>query len=66
MTRRDYILIAEGLKNARKAARKDLGLSESAFLYGCDMSAVELGALLERTNPRFDKLRFLAAAGVQP
>lgn len=64
MTRKDYILIAAALKDARDDIKdkefppRDLwdGLD-----YGCEWLADALG----RDNPRFDRERFLRAAGVQ-
>jgi hypothetical protein len=58
MTRKDYILIAEALKRAWNTE------AESAFP-GVQAAARNLAESLARDNPRFDRERFLKAAGVQ-
>jgi predicted secreted Zn-dependent protease len=58
MTRKDYILIAAALKAARKY---DECPADQAV---CDNVAQELANALARDNPRFDRERFLKAAGV--
>lgn len=59
MTRKDYILIAEALKVSRlRAEREDIAL-------GNDYAAKAIADALGRDNPRFDRERFLKAAGVQ-
>lgn len=57
MTRKDYELIAAALKQARDAAPGHewrLGVLDAADL---------IGRALRRDNPRFEKARFMAAAG---
>lgn len=61
MTRKDYILIAEALKEARAEA---LALRAGAGV-GVTIAAVRLADALARDNPRFDRERFLKACGVQ-
>lgn len=56
MTRKDYILIAAALKNARE-------VQPEASL-GIDVAAWHMCESLARDNPRFDRERFLKAAGV--
>lgn len=58
MTRKDYILIAAALKEARDtiASEYHLGYKQAAYC---------LADALARDNPRFDRERFLKAAGVQ-
>lgn len=58
MTRKDYILIAAALRDARQAnstAAHEIAISDAAFI---------LARSLANDNPRFDRARFLAAAGV--
>lgn len=59
MTRRDFELIADGIKRSR--GRRDT--SDQAGII--DTVAYELAASLAGTNPRFDRARFLAACGVE-
>ena len=65
MTRKDYILIAVALKEARNHW---LIASETcdadSFREGLHAAALEIGGALARDNPRFDRERFLRAAGV--
>ena len=62
MTRKDYILIADALK----AACSSYTLP-NVVLYpnSIDNAAHRLADALGRDNPRFDRERFLTAAGVQ-
>ncbi len=52
MTRKDYVLIAAALNSCAQGADK------STVVY-------QLADALARDNPRFDRERFLKAAGVQ-
>jgi hypothetical protein len=62
MTRKDYILIADALK----AARSSYTLPNVAIYHnGIANAAQRLADALARDNPRFDRERFLKAAGVQ-
>lgn len=78
MTRKDFIAIAEALKDGRMAsAPKDFKLatmveeqreliqaaSEHARIH--DSMARALAAVCARTNPRFNRSKFLAACGVE-
>lgn len=67
MTRKDYVLIAAALKEARDMlAANGANLTRTqCSLNGADASAIELADALSRDNPRFDRERFLKAAGVQ-
>ena len=58
MTRKDYILIAAALNDA---ARWPTSVERRSL----DMIADALADALARDNPRFDRERFLKAAGVQ-
>lgn len=63
MTRKDYILIAAALK-ASQIAPELTDHPETArlqFIFTCRTMATELAA----TNTRFDRVRFLKAAGAQ-
>lgn len=55
MTRKDYILIASVLKNFQ---------SEGGDVVERDSMAYDFADKLGQENPRFDRLRFLVAAGV--
>lgn len=63
MTRKDYILIAAGLKEARSsyAAMPNVAVYHN----GIDNAATRICDALARDNARFDRARFLAACGVQ-
>jgi hypothetical protein len=63
MTRKDYILIAAAFKRAREHVGVDFGADRA--LQGIEEAAVVLSGELARDNPRFDRERFLKAAGVQ-
>lgn len=57
MTRKDYVLIAAALKDARAS-------TPEANHVGVDVAASNIAHALARDNPRFDRARFLKAAGV--
>ena len=65
MTRKDYVLIAEAMKDSRPAANIDKG-----SLTGMNMWSVwietgrNIAAALQTDNPNFNRSRFLAACGV--
>lgn len=61
MTRKDYNLIAEAIANA-KAATADYGDPRMAE-HGAWEAARYLSLALRRTNPRFDRARFMEACG---
>lgn len=61
MTRKDYILLAEALKVAN-----DSLLGPSDEHQGIRYAAMHIANALAQDNPRFDRARFLAAAGVTP
>ena len=67
MTRKDYILIAQGFKDAREGYHPS---SSDDMNMGIEIgieTAARLTALrLLRDNPRFDRERFLKACGVTP
>ena len=58
MTKKDYIKIAELLNNLRQP----FGTTEDELL---DTAAYNFADMLADDNPRFDRARFLAAAGVK-
>lgn len=62
MTRKDYILIAEALKSARPA--DDSNNFTAARAHHNDRVSRLMAERLARDNPRFDRERFLKAAGV--
>jgi hypothetical protein len=66
MTRKDYVLLADALRRARRdnvpgQPRMDL----SNHNRGVDWCARGIADTLAADNPRFDRQRFLRAAGVQ-
>lgn len=61
MTRKDYILIAAALNAARSSYEERLG---TVYNNGIDNAADRIADSLARDNARFDRGRFLAAAGV--
>lgn len=58
MTRKDYVLIAEALKEALTNSSEDRA-------YGVESAAQFVADALQQENPKFDRGRFLAAVGVQ-
>jgi hypothetical protein len=64
VTKKDFELIAAALKAARVT---DGGVIAGKAIYnnGVDNAAHRIADALATTNPRFDRVRFLAACGVQ-
>ena len=60
MTRKDYVLIAAALKSAHDGHN-----GRPQALRGVADAADRIAIALARDNPRFDRERFLKAAGVQ-
>lgn len=58
MTRKDYERIAGALRWAR------LGFENPDTLQGVDEAAEQIAKVLAQDNPRFDRERFLKAAGM--
>ena len=58
MTRKDYVLIAAAIREARSEEFRD-GTYEG--LQGVSRVAEIVGRKLESDNPRFDRERFIAA-----
>jgi hypothetical protein len=59
MTRKDYVMIADTIKTARKVE-----LTNGTILVSVAHLANTLATELEIDNPRFDRARFLVACGV--
>lgn len=57
MSRKDFVLIAEAIRFARKDAGGDYK--------AVDIVAQRLGWALTDSNPQFDRERFLKACGVE-
>ena len=55
MTRKDYVLIAEAIKEAHRLTSEKAGAGVVAYM---------LANTLQADNPRFDRARFLDACGV--
>jgi hypothetical protein len=65
MSRKDYILIADALKAARSSyTLPNVAIYHNGIDNGIDNAAHRLADALGRDNPRFDRERFLKAAGV--
>ena len=61
MTKKDYIIIAEALKNAEPTeTENDSGTAVSAWV----KSIIKVCQALGRQNPRFDGQKFLTACGI--
>lgn len=67
MTRKDYQLIAEAIREARSISPGAVVVAPSTRYHddGVDTAARYLASALERDNPRFDRARFLKACGVE-
>ncbi len=68
MTRKDYVLIANALNIARVQICEGWPNNETAVEASRQMHrhcTSEIAEHLERNNPRFDRDRFLKAAGVE-
>lgn len=59
MTRKDYVLIAAAIKAVTEEHSAD------SVVNGITWTAERIADALARDNPRFDRERFLKAAGVQ-
>jgi len=57
MTRKDYILLADAIKAAVEA-------TDYPERLGAQLAANEIAHRLQQDNPRFDRARFLKAAGL--
>jgi len=60
MTRKDYVLIAEALNSARLDMKE---MPHGDRTYGTYQAAESIAYALRRTNPRFEKARFMEACG---
>jgi hypothetical protein len=61
MTRKDFQLLADALKNARPAEKHGI-LAKLAW----EVSVHSVSHALLKINPRFDKVKFKEACGVYP
>ena len=59
MTRKDYVAVAARIRNILD------GNSANGVVLGVSMTAKALADVFALDNPRFDRERFLKAAGVQ-
>jgi hypothetical protein len=67
MTRKDYELLANAVAmEARKGERSGWGSADAARAWDVAVTAVALNLAdaLERDNPHFNRVKFLAACGV--
>jgi len=64
MTKKDYVLIAGALREARMHFLITPTLDGASFRAGLEAGAVELALALSSDNQKFDRTRFLAACGV--
>jgi hypothetical protein len=60
MSRKDYVAIAEAIREAKRETAETLGSS-----YVLRLAAEEIARALKRDNARFDRERFLTACGVE-
>jgi len=60
MTRKDFELIAEAINEAREGAAT---MPHGNRAYGAFAAAEAIAYALRRTNPRFEKARFMEACG---
>lgn len=67
MTRKDYVLIAEGIRAEVDTLNmeRDGGLDRTYHLIGASLVARRLAQSLQDDNPRFDYDRFIKACGVE-
>jgi hypothetical protein len=65
MTRKDYVLIADTFNRAMGNPEHFYVSNEPQYIRGVKSAAVALANELAADNPRFDRERFLRAAGVQ-
>lgn len=63
MTRKDFELIAEAIRDARDGAAT---MPHGDRSYGAFAAADAIAHALRRTHPRFEKARFMAACGFGP
>lgn len=63
MTKKDFELIARTLKSTRDSYAPHW---DANLFRACDDHARAMAVALAQTNPRFDRARFLLAAGVTP
>lgn len=64
MTKKDFELIANAMRQSRMHWIKGVAADFDSFRQGIDGAASELAHALAATNPRFDRARFLEACGV--
>ena len=66
MTRKDYIAMAEAFEQQlRNRRNRSDGYESEAGIEGFEHAVTVLANVLASDNPRFDRSKFLAAAGVQ-
>lgn len=63
MTRKDYRALAAAFAGAREY--QDRAANASAFIHGIEAAIHEVANVLQCDNHRFDRARFLEAAGVE-
>ena len=65
MTKKDYVLIAAALKDAKRPLCPDWTLNDCLRVdQGWTAAVMHVTSALNAENPRFDRTRFLAACGV--
>lgn len=74
MTKKDYQLIAKAIKLAidynrtqsgRMSASEEYRMAHVDYIVEDESVAINLAALLQEDNPRFDRTKFLTACGIQ-
>lgn len=66
MTRKDYVNLAEALRRSYTLAPVAGGIDAESWKRGVYDAVLQVSTVLAQDNPRFDRARFLAAAGVKP
>ena len=64
MTRKDYVIIAESIANAKELTQILGGIDEETRDRVISLIAHKIASGLEMDNSRFDRDRFLTACGV--
>ena len=68
MTRKDYIALADCIKNARLAKPESEQFTATAVAYfNAQIDIAEnIAALCKKNNPRFNEDKFYRACGIEP
>ncbi len=65
MTRRDYVLLAASIAQAKQATEIERNAAKrTAGVKAISLTAIGLASALANDNPAFDRTRFLTACGL--